>query len=93
MGCDVNIMGPATVNCGDSCVCGFLKNDENPQRINKCDVSVYEPVDVTDDPEGKNYQIRFTLKNGMVIIWKFFTAANRDTVLQNVDIAMSSQIM
>jgi hypothetical protein len=86
MSCPITITGDANINCNDvlACYCGFLRNDQNKERVSKCDISSYYAEDVTSDPEG-DFHIVFKMKNGNIIVWKFFTAAERDTVLANID--------
>lgn len=74
------------VYCGSSCDSGFLKNIDNAVRINKCEIQSYEPIDT-----GTSYDIQFTMKNGMIIIWTFLTPTARDTALANVDAEMNTQ--
>lgn len=85
MSCPITISGSATINCtdGEMCYCGFLRNDQNKERVNKCDISWYYAEDVTADP--RPFQIVFMMKNGTQVRWTFLTAVERDTVLANID--------
>jgi len=86
MSCIVEINTVETMNMVCSSECGFLKNPDNSVRINKAEVQSYEPMDVPP-----SYEIHFTMKNGMVIIWTFLTMTARDTALANVDEEMNTQ--
>ncbi len=86
MSCDLTIANVEnmTMICGSEC--GFLKNADNSARINKSEVQSYDPID-----NIPNYEIHFTMKNGMVLIWTFTTSTARDTALANVDEEMNTQ--
>jgi len=86
MTCALEIQNVENVICGTSCECGFLKNEDNPMRINKCEVQTYQPMDPLSD-----YVIEFTMKNGMMIVWTFTTATARDAALANIDAEMNTQ--
>ncbi len=77
---------PKTFFCGSSVSSAFLKNEDNPVRVNKSEVQSYQPVDILPD-----YGIEFVMKNGMIIVWSFTTASARDTALDNVDAEMNTQ--
>lgn len=86
MACALEIQNVENVICGSSCDSGFLKNADNPVRINKCEIQSYQPMDPLPD-----YIIEFMMKNGMIIVWTFTTSTARDEALAKVDAEMNAQ--
>jgi hypothetical protein len=82
------IQEATNVYCGTCSDSGFLKNEDNTQRIAKSSIQSYQPIDTLP-----NYIIEFVLQNGMVVIWTFLTMTARDTALANVDAEMNTQNM
>lgn len=85
------IQNASNVYCCSSGETIFLTNPNNEERICKSEIQSYLPVDIIGPPV--EYNIEFRMKNGLIIIWKFATAIERDDALANIDNEMNSKTM
>lgn len=92
MCCNITIDTATNVYCGTACCdSGFLSPPDtttSKTRINKCEIQSYEPVDT-----GTSFDIHFTMKNGIVIVWSFTNNIDRDESLSKIDEEMNAKEM
>ncbi|MCP4161567.1 MAG: hypothetical protein GY760_15955 [Deltaproteobacteria bacterium] len=81
------------INCVSSCDSGFLipPDTTNPltqERISKCSIKKYGPVDTTT-----SFDIIFTLDNGTTVVWSFTNNVARDECLAKLDEELNAKKM